>query len=149
MVQPTEPGLYWARWRGYEEPWKPDEERGELSPTRVIRDHREQLVVPVSGGGHGDPISWELKHYEWGSKVEPPTEQKQMTMTKLWTDDGFLHVQDEDHRVAASLDDVYAELGEDFAKRIAARIRSESGQFKLMREAVAQWLEEGGWKDGK
>ncbi len=70
-------------------------------------------------------------------------------MTKLWTQNGMLHVQDEDHRVAASVDEVYAELGEDFANRIAAKIRAQTGQFKLMREAVAQWLEEGGWKDGK
>ena len=70
-------------------------------------------------------------------------------MTKLWAEDGFLHVQDEDHRVAASLDDVYATLGEDFAKRSTAKIRRKTGKFQLMREAVAQWLEEGGWKDGK
>ncbi len=142
MGQPTEPGLYWARWRGISPSVFHGSEKFE--PTKVTKDGDHLFVK--DGGGHGGPTCWPLKHFEWGSKVEPPRSTK---MTRLWTQDGLLHVQDEDLCAAVSLDEVYAELGEDFAKRIAAKIRAKTGQFKLMREAVAQWLEEGGWKDGK
>ena len=67
-------------------------------------------------------------------------------MTKIWIDGDLVHVQDDDHRVAATLDEFYEALGQDFAKRIAARVRSEGGRFALMRRAVADWLEAEGWK---
>lgn len=38
------------------------------------------------------------------------------------------------------------DLRQEFAMEIAAKIRASTGKFQMMREAVAQWLEEGEWK---
>lgn len=38
------------------------------------------------------------------------------------------------------------DLRQAFAREIAQKIRNSTGQFQMMREAVAQWLEEEGWK---
>lgn len=38
-------------------------------------------------------------------------------------------------------------LREELAMEMAKKIRASTGKFQMMREAVAQWIEEGGWKD--
>ena len=48
-----------------------------------------------------------------------------------------------DQRRLIEIDD----LREAFAMEIAGKIRAGAGKFQMMREAVAQWLEEGKWKD--
>jgi hypothetical protein len=49
--------------------------------------------------------------------------------------------------VVPALDEVFVdEIREAFAIELARKIRSSTGKFQMMREAVAQWLEEGEWK---
>jgi len=39
-----------------------------------------------------------------------------------------------------------ANLREETALFIAQRLREKTGKFQMAREAVAEWIEEGGWK---
>jgi hypothetical protein len=68
-MTPIKSGWYWARWRGYGEPWI---EGGAFLPTRVGPDYRGRLSIPNHSRGHGDPMMEELIWYEWGPACVPP-----------------------------------------------------------------------------
>lgn len=61
----------------------------------------------------------------------------QIAADEYW-DRGQLRVVDDENA---------GQTREEFADELAQKIRKSNGKFQLMREAVAQWLEEGKWKD--
>ena len=51
-------------------------------------------------------------------------------------------------RAVAELENHRKRDGDEIAKQIAKKLREKKGKFQLMRETVAEWIEEGKWKDG-
>jgi len=92
------------------------------------------------------PTVFNLRVLQKRDLHEPPALQEVEGKMKIWTKDDRLHMQSGDKYVSAPIDAVYDTLGADFAERIAQKLRNQSGQFTLMRKAVADWLQEGGWK---